>query len=58
MIEDLSETLGVIAIWEGQGNTEYGLCYPDPRLPELGARCMLPPAPCGEGRGRPWKRSR
>src|ERR1700704_3558220 len=43
MIEDLSETLGVIAIWEGQGNTEYGLCYPDPRLPELGARCMLPP---------------
>jgi hypothetical protein len=43
MVEDLSETLGVMAIWEGQGNTEYGLCYSDPRLPELGARCMLPP---------------
>ena len=23
--------------------TEYGLCYPDPRLPALGLRCMLPP---------------
>ena len=43
MIEDLSETLGVMATWEGQGDTEYGLCYPDPRLPELGTRCMLPP---------------
>jgi tRNA-modifying protein YgfZ len=43
MVEDLSETLGVMAIWEGQGDTEYGLCYPDPRLPELGTRCMLPP---------------
>ena len=48
MVEDLSETLGVMAIWEGRGNTEqadseYGLCYPDPRLPELGTRCMLPP---------------
>jgi tRNA-modifying protein YgfZ len=43
MIEDLSETLGVMAVWEGQGETEYGLSYPDPRLPELGTRCMLPP---------------
>jgi tRNA-modifying protein YgfZ len=43
MVEDLSETLGVMAIWQGQGDTEYGLCYPDPRLPELGTRCMLPP---------------
>jgi len=43
MVEDLSETLGVMATWEGQGNTEYGLCYGDPRLPELGTRCMLPP---------------
>ena len=42
-VEDLSETLGVMAIWEGRGNTEYGLCYPDPRLSELGTRCMLPP---------------
>jgi tRNA-modifying protein YgfZ len=43
IVEDLSETLGVLAIWEGQGDTEYGLCYPDPRLLELGTRCMLPP---------------
>jgi hypothetical protein len=48
MVEDLSETLGVMAIWEGQDNseradTEYGLCYADPRLPALGTRCMLPP---------------
>jgi tRNA-modifying protein YgfZ len=43
VIEDLSETLGVLALWDGVGNTEYGLCYADPRLPELGARCMLPP---------------
>src|SRR4051794_32836537 len=41
--EDLSEVLGVMAVWDGLGDTEYGLCYPDPRLPELGMRCMLPP---------------
>ncbi len=43
VVEDLSETLGVLAIWNGGGATEYGLCYGDPRLPDLGARCMLPP---------------
>jgi folate-binding protein YgfZ len=43
LVEDLSERLGVLAIWEGSAQTEYGLCYPDPRLPELGWRCMLPP---------------
>ena len=42
-IEDLSEALGVMAIWDGDGETEYGLCYGDPRLPALGSRCMLPP---------------
>jgi hypothetical protein len=41
--EDLSEVLGVMAVWDGAGETEYGLCYVDPRLPELGTRCMLPP---------------
>jgi hypothetical protein len=47
IVENLSETLGVVAIWEGaarpqmpQGNGWS--CYPDPRLPELGRRCMLP----------------
>jgi folate-binding protein YgfZ len=48
VIEDLSETLGVLAVWDDQGggagaDTEYGLCYGDPRLPALGRRCMLPP---------------
>lgn len=47
MVEDLSEGLGVLAVWDGQshdiGETDYGLCYPDPRLPALGARIMLPP---------------
>ncbi len=43
MVEDLSEVLGVMALWDGTGTTEYGLCYADPRLPALGVRCMLPP---------------
>jgi folate-binding protein YgfZ len=41
--EDLSATLGVMAVWNGAGETDYVLCYPDPRLPALGARIMLPP---------------
>src|SRR5215217_208414 len=41
--EDLSDILGVLAVWDGVGETEYGLSYPDPRLPELGMRVMLPP---------------
>jgi folate-binding protein YgfZ len=43
MVEDLSETLGVMALWDGQGSSEYGLVYSDPRLPALGQRIMLPP---------------
>jgi folate-binding protein YgfZ len=43
IIEDLSETLGVLAIWDSGRPTEYGLCFADPRLPELGLRAMLPP---------------
>jgi tRNA-modifying protein YgfZ len=43
IVEDLSDILGVIALWEGAATSEYGLCYVDPRLPELGRRCMLPP---------------
>jgi folate-binding protein YgfZ len=42
-IEDLSDTLGVMAIWNGAGTTASGLLYPDPRLPALGLRCILPP---------------
>jgi folate-binding protein YgfZ len=42
IIEDLSETLGVLAIWDGAATPDYGLCYPDPRLAALGLRAMLP----------------
>ena len=44
-VEDLSDALCVMAVWGGTGKatTEYGLCYPDPRLPDLGMRVMLPP---------------
>jgi folate-binding protein YgfZ len=41
--EDLSEMLGVMAVWDGAGETDYGLVYADPRLPGLGQRIMLPP---------------
>ena len=30
-VEDLSDAMGVMAVWDGSGDTEYGLCYPDPR---------------------------
>lgn len=43
MLEDLSDRLGVLAIWDGAGETDYGLCYPDPRLPALGLRAIIPP---------------
>jgi len=43
IVEDLSEVLGVMAVWDGARETEYGLCYADPRLPALGTRLMLPP---------------
>jgi folate-binding protein YgfZ len=42
-IEDLSDKLGIMAAWDGSGTTECGLLYPDPRLPALGLRCILPP---------------
>jgi folate-binding Fe-S cluster repair protein YgfZ len=41
--EDLSEVLGVMAVWNGTADSEYGLSYQDPRLPALGSRIMLPP---------------
>jgi tRNA-modifying protein YgfZ len=43
IVEDLSETLGVLAVWDGAGKTTYGLGCDDPRLPTLGQRVMLPP---------------
>jgi folate-binding protein YgfZ len=43
MVDDLSEALGVMAVWDGAGLSEYGLSYADPRLPALGTRTILPP---------------
>ncbi len=58
IVEDLSEVLGVLAAWNGESpvgqirqlvrqlaevSDSIGLCYPDPRLPALGFRVMLPP---------------
>ncbi|HEX4556486.1 MAG TPA: folate-binding protein, partial [Xanthobacteraceae bacterium] len=43
VVEDLSEALGVLALWGGHGVTDYGLAYADARLPALGSRVMLPP---------------
>jgi folate-binding protein YgfZ len=48
IVEDLSESLGVLAAWDGDGSTEYGLVYRDPRLPALGLRVMIPPHLVGE----------
>jgi folate-binding protein YgfZ len=43
IVEDLSEVLGILAIWDGSGATRVGLSYADPRLAALGMRVMLPP---------------
>jgi folate-binding protein YgfZ len=42
-IDDTSPSLGVLAIWDGNGNTGHGLVYADPRLHALGQRAILPP---------------
>jgi folate-binding protein YgfZ len=47
-VEDLSEMLGVLALWEGARLTTHGLSYPDPRLPALGLRAILPPDQAAE----------
>jgi folate-binding protein YgfZ len=42
-IDDLSAALGVMAVWPGRADSEYGPSFSDPRLPELGTRIILPP---------------
>ena len=42
-VEDLSEALGVMAVWDGAALSDFGLSYADPRLPALGTRTILPP---------------
>jgi tRNA-modifying protein YgfZ len=42
IVEDLSDVLGVLAAWDGNGKSTFGLAYADPRLPALGLRVILP----------------
>ena len=49
MVEDLSEILGVLAAWDGNGAAGIGLAYADPRLPALGLRVMIPPHRAADG---------
>jgi folate-binding protein YgfZ len=42
IVEDLSDVLGVLAAWDGNGKSTFGLSYADPRLPALGLRVTLP----------------
>src|SRR6202158_2385698 len=51
IIENLSATLGVLALWDGGGVTGYGHCYRDPRLPALGWRIILPPHRAADAAG-------
>ena len=44
-IENQSGTVVVMAIWDGAAAAPWGVSYPDPRLPELGWRCISPPPP-------------
>ena len=45
IVEDLSETLAVLAVWDGDRNgagaNGPGLYYADPRLAALGLRCIM-----------------
>src|SRR3974390_3821414 len=52
-VEDLSSALGVIAVWDGAGESQHALCYPDPRLPQLGMGAILPAAGGVDGGGSP-----
>ena len=45
VIEDISDIAAVMAVWNGAAPAHWGACYPDPRLPELGLRCISPPHP-------------
>lgn len=41
-VDDLTSALAVMAAWDGEGETEAGLLYRDPRLAGLGLRLILP----------------
>jgi folate-binding protein YgfZ len=43
VVEDLSDKLGIMAVWDGTATASKYPCHTDPRLPALGQRIMLPP---------------
>jgi tRNA-modifying protein YgfZ len=45
VVEDVSAVVVVMAVWDGAAPAHWGVCYADPRLPELGLRCISPPYP-------------
>ena len=47
-VEDLSRALRHGAVWDSGGESDYGLCFADPRLAALGLRIILPPAVAAE----------
>jgi folate-binding protein YgfZ len=44
-LENQSDIRHVMAIWNGAAAIPSGSCYSDPRLPELGLRCISPSHP-------------
>lgn len=45
VVEDASDSVVVMAIWDHAAPTHRAVHYPDPRLTELGLRCISPPPP-------------
>src|ERR1700730_2441694 len=45
IVEDLSERLGVLAIWDGGAATEYGFLFPRPPPPTVGVARVAPARP-------------
>lgn len=50
-IDDLSSALGVMAVWPGKAESDYGPGFIDPRLSELGTRIILPADTAAEAAG-------
>ena len=47
-VENLSDALGVMAVWDGTALSDLGLSYADPRFAALGTRSILPPGLAAE----------
>src|SRR5882757_1225374 len=49
IVDDLSDALGVMAVWgSSPADSDYGLSYADPRLGALGHRVILAPSQAAE----------